>query len=159
MRSRFSIAFFLVLLMTGLSASSSIQNLTDIENEKFSHTQNVDSNWEWSNVISGSEDIISDDIGIDSQGNTYIVGTITGEPDSKDDLMTSNGGMDVYVAKFDPQGNQLWISNAGGQGNDYGTGIVVSEDSSGNTVIFVTCLLYTSPSPRDLSTSRMPSSA
>ena len=26
-------------------------------------------------------------------------------------------------------------------------------------VIYVTCLLYTSPSPRDLSTSRMPSSA
>ena len=25
--------------------------------------------------------------------------------------------------------------------------------------IFITCLLYTSPSPRDLSTSRMPSSA
>ena len=138
MKGQLSIAFFLVLLMTGLSASSSIQSLPDIENEKFSHTQSVDSNWEWSSAISGSEDIVSDDIGIDSQGNTYIVGTITGGPDSKDDLMTSNGGMDVYVAKFDPQGNQLWISNAGGQGNDYGTGIVVSEDSSGDTVIFVT---------------------
>ena len=29
----------------------------------------------------------------------------------------------------------------------------------GQTVVFQTCLLYTSPSPRDLSTSRMPSSA
>eukprot|EP00831_Metopus_contortus_P068488 TRINITY_DN6124_c0_g1_i4.p1 TRINITY_DN6124_c0_g1~~TRINITY_DN6124_c0_g1_i4.p1 ORF type:complete len:199 (+),score=48.13 TRINITY_DN6124_c0_g1_i4:128-724(+) len=28
-----------------------------------------------------------------------------------------------------------------------------------HTLIFITCLLYTSPSPRDLSTSRMPSSA
>ena len=27
------------------------------------------------------------------------------------------------------------------------------------TIMFYTCLLYTSPSPRDLSTSRMPSSA
>ena len=26
-------------------------------------------------------------------------------------------------------------------------------------IVFTTCLLYTSPSPRDLSTSRMPSSA
>ena len=138
MKGQYGVAFLLVILMAGLSASSSIQSLPDIENEKFSHTQNVDSNWEWSSVISGSEDIVSDDIGIDNQGNTYIVGTITGEPDSKDDLMTSNGGMDVYVAKFDPQGNQLWISNAGGQGDDYGTGIVVSEDSNGNTVIFVT---------------------
>ena len=138
MKGQYSVSIFLVILMAGLSASSSIQNLPDIDNEKFSHTQNVDSNWEWSRVISGSEDIVSDDIGIDSQGNTYIVGTITGGPDSKDDLITSNGGMDLYVAKFDPQGNQLWISNAGGQGNDYGTGIVVSEDSSGDTVVYVT---------------------
>ena len=29
----------------------------------------------------------------------------------------------------------------------------------GNTIVYWTCLLYTSPSPRDLSTSRMPSSA
>ena len=31
--------------------------------------------------------------------------------------------------------------------------------SSANLAMFVACLLYTSPSPRDLSTSRMPSSA
>jgi len=149
MKGQYSVAILLVILMAGLSASSSIQSLPDMENEKLSHTQNVDYNWEWSSVISGSEDIVSDDIGIDSQGNTYIVGTITGETDSKVDLMTSNGGMDVYVAKFDPQGNQLWISNAGGQGDDYGTGIVVSKDSSGDTVIFVTGHLQmreTSPS-------------
>ena len=28
-----------------------------------------------------------------------------------------------------------------------------------DSVLYITCLLYTSPSPRDLSTSRMPSSA
>ena len=33
------------------------------------------------------------------------------------------------------------------------------EDSEENTEESTTCLLYTSPSPRDLSTSRMPSSA
>ena len=31
--------------------------------------------------------------------------------------------------------------------------------SLGNSFVFIACLLYTSPSPRDLSTSRMPSSA
>ena len=30
---------------------------------------------------------------------------------------------------------------------------------SSNSTTYVSCLLYTSPSPRDLSTSRMPSSA
>ena len=32
-------------------------------------------------------------------------------------------------------------------------------DQKGNVVLLTSCLLYTSPSPRDLSTSRMPSSA
>ena len=36
-------------------------------------------------------------------------------------------------------------------------GCSMGVDSMGN--MFATCLLYTSPSPRDLSTSRMPSSA
>ena len=40
------------------------------------------------------------------------------------------------------------------QQEDSGRKLVVSERSN-----FPTCLLYTSPSPRDLSTSRMPSSA
>ena len=37
-----------------------------------------------------------------------------------------------------------------------GAGLAVVRDT---TSIFTICLLYTSPSPRDLSTSRMPSSA
>ena len=37
--------------------------------------------------------------------------------------------------------------------------IKVSEARVGKTTVDFTCLLYTSPSPRDLSTSRMPSSA
>ena len=36
---------------------------------------------------------------------------------------------------------------------------LASEIGAGNTTIPMYCLLYTSPSPRDLSTSRMPSSA
>ena len=40
--------------------------------------------------------------------------------------------------------------NANG-GSDYALGIQI--------LLVMTCLLYTSPSPRDLSTSRMPSSA
>ena len=37
--------------------------------------------------------------------------------------------------------------------------IVTGEKLDGGRVLDKTCLLYTSPSPRDLSTSRMPSSA
>ena len=37
--------------------------------------------------------------------------------------------------------------------------VIGVDQSGGKAVPFGTCLLYTSPSPRDLSTSRMPSSA
>ena len=40
---------------------------------------------------------------------------------------------------------------------DYNSGMILGQDGSG--VDLEPCLLYTSPSPRDLSTSRMPSSA
>jgi len=142
MRTKVGVALFLVALMAGLSASSLTQNFPDILDPKHSHTQNVEFNWDWSSIISGSEDIVSDDIGIDSQGNSYIVGTITGVPDSKDFTINSNGGKDVFVAKFDAQGNQIWIANAGGAGDDYGLGIVVDEDSNGETVIFITGHLH-----------------
>ena len=36
---------------------------------------------------------------------------------------------------------------------------LVGNNGAGKTTLFRFCLLYTSPSPRDLSTSRMPSSA
>ena len=40
-----------------------------------------------------------------------------------------------------------------------GGGKMLAEDSEGNKVELFTCLLYTSPSPRDRQKSRMPSSA
>ena len=48
-----------------------------------------------------------------------------------------------------------------GKGRNYDIGLVrgSNEVVSSCVVHFHTCLLYTSPSPRDLSTSRMPSSA
>ena len=51
------------------------------------------------------------------------------------------------------------VSN-GAVGTDMSTGeTLFTETMSARTVKSYVCLLYTSPSPRDLSTSRMPSSA
>ena len=40
-----------------------------------------------------------------------------------------------------------------------GAGLINKIEYDGKNTFVITCLLYTSPSPRDLSTSRMPSSA
>lgn len=48
--------------------------------------------------------------------------------------LTNNGISDVFLAKYDPAGNVLWATNAGGTGPDFGKGVVT--DTSGN--IYVT---------------------
>ena len=47
--------------------------------------------------------------------------------------MTSIGKDDVFVAKFDSAGHQLWVKQAGGTEYDRGYGIAV--DSFGNTYV------------------------
>jgi len=54
-----------------------------------------------------------------------------------------------------PEGAEIWCEKIVG-GVPVKDGAFVAYNFSGNRMI---CLLYTSPSPRDLSTSRMPSSA
>ena len=56
--------------------------------------------------------------------------------------------------------NKIVVASFGGQLDDtYKKIFKPFEEKTGITIQWVPCLLYTSPSPRDLSTSRMPSSA
>ena len=58
------------------------------------------------------------------------------------------GMLSLVVVRI-PTGTKVWIED-----------VVVDENSRGKGIgRSLICLLYTSPSPRDLSTSRMPSSA
>jgi len=49
--------------------------------------------------------------------------------------------------------------HAGGGREEFNNFLLDGVDNNSNAIDFLNCLLYTSPSPRDLSTSRMPSSA
>jgi len=65
-------------------------------------------------------------------GSTHIMtfGTTT---------LTNSGMADIFVVKYDPNGNVLWAKSAGGTYDDWGDGI--STDASGNIV--VTGVFYT----------------
>ena len=89
-----------------------------------------------------------------SDGN-YLLGGLT---------FNSNSGVssdaDGWILKMDPDGNILWDFKYGGNGIEKITGLHETDDGG---FVFIgstrTCLLYTSPSPRDGLLSRMPSSA
>lgn len=71
---------------------------------------------------------IPDDIATDGLGNVYVVG------DTKDSLGAPNAGKnDVFLSKFDDEGNQEWIVQIGTEVTESGVG--VSADKLGNVFI------------------------
>jgi len=63
---------------------------------------------------------------VDSRGNAYVTGSTWGE------MVPGGfkGESDVYVAKFDPSGNPVWIRQLGSTEYDYGRSVAV--DNLGN---------------------------
>ena len=68
-------------------------------------------------------------------------------------------GKKVLIVDLDPQGNTTTGYGIPKRSVELGTYEMLIGEAEPKDVIRKTCLLYTSPSPRDLSTSRMPSSA
>ena len=66
----------------------------------------------------------------------------------------------VFGAHFDiaPPANAVLVDPHDTGSRTYGTRYGAYDNTAGTSMVLA-CLLYTSPSPRDLSTSRMPSSA
>ena len=70
----------------------------------------------------------SNDVVVDNQGNVYITGSTEG------DLAATNaGGGDSFLAKYDPNGNQLWMQQWGTSGSENATSIAI--DSNNNLYV------------------------
>lgn len=69
----------------------------------------------------------------DTNGNCFITGVFSGTVGFGDTNLSSAGLADVFVAKFDPSGNLLWVQTGGGPGltNRSLVSRIVA-DSSGN---------------------------
>ena len=61
----------------------------------------------------------------DSEGNVYLTGTTSGSLGGD-----SQGGFDVWVAKYNRQGQELWRQQFGTSGNDRAYGIEVDGDGN-----------------------------
>jgi hypothetical protein len=76
-------------------------------------------------------------IALDSTGNCYITGWFSGiadfDPGAGTALLTSIGNADIFIAKYDANGNYIWAKSIGSTDNDIGNSIVV--DGRGNCYI------------------------
>ena len=90
--------------------------------------------YQWALNIEGAGGDQAYDIITDASGNVYVTGyfelTADFDPSVNTAYLTSNGGLDIFVAKYDSVSNYLWAFNVGGTDNDEGYGIVA--DDSGD---------------------------
>ena len=87
--------------------------------------------------IGGSGDDNINGMAVDSSGNLYLAGSFQGTVDfdlgAGVSTLTSAGGNDAFVAKYDSAGNLLWVRSGGGVSSDVATTVVV--DGSGNVIV------------------------
>lgn len=71
---------------------------------------------------------------IDPNGNPVMVGIFVDTANFSGTQLISNGGSDIFIAKYNTDGTLLWVKNAGGPRTDAADGVGI--DSLGN--IYVT---------------------
>ncbi|MCP1381951.1 SBBP repeat-containing protein [Runella salmonicolor] len=76
---------------------------------------------------------IGQSVAVDNVGNVYITGQFEGTAAFGNISVTSAGGIGVFIAKYNRDGQVQWVKSAGGWGNGFGLGIAV--DTSSNVYI------------------------
>lgn len=96
----------------------------------------------WAKAATGSFSVLGYSVATDATGNIFVTGYFGHHNFSGDvtfnPTLNSAGGSDIFVAKYDQNGNVLWAnragsSNTGNQSRDLGTSIAV--DGSGNALV------------------------
>jgi hypothetical protein len=91
----------------------------------------------WAKSVGGSGADVSYGIAVDGSSNVYIVGYFNGtadfDPGAGTSNLVTNGGTDIFLAKYSSAGALVWAKNIGGTSNDVGRAIAL--DGSGNVFI------------------------
>ncbi|RYU93847.1 SBBP repeat-containing protein [Emticicia agri] len=81
----------------------------------------------------GNEADYGHQIAVDPNGFIYVCGRFRGVAAFENTILTSSGGDDLFIAKYNRAGALQWAKRAGGTGDDRANGIAV--DASGNPYI------------------------
>lgn len=132
--------------VTGCFASASITfGTTTLINDSVGYADmyvvkyNSFGNVLWAKSTGGINSDYATGISTDASGNVYVTGYFASASITFGSTTLTNAGVyDIYVVKYDINGNVLWATSAGGSIEDYGLGI--STDAFGN--VYVTGSFY-----------------
>ena len=89
--------------------------------------------YQWAVHGGGNSGDYGNSIALDSQGNSYVTGWYQNTATFGSLILTSAGGYDIFVVKYDNSGQAVWAKTAGGVSNDIGYGIDL--DANGNIYV------------------------
>ncbi len=96
---------------------------------KISIAQEHQKKWQWIKQIGGSGWDMSNGLVIDVNDNIYVAGGFTGDIMNKKKKKEGNGNRDIYVARYNSQGQMKWFWQAGGPYMDKITAIHNAPDN------------------------------
>jgi len=98
---------------------------------------NAPGNYLWAFRVGGADDDRGNGLAVDGSGNVLVTGYFRGtadfDPGPGTANLSSTGGDDIFIAKYDAAGNYLWAFKIGGTGGDVGASVAV--DGSGNVYV------------------------
>jgi len=109
--------------------SAGTSNLTANGMDLFVAKYSTSGIYQWAFNIGGTGDDIGYQITSDGSGNVYVTGNFVGTADFNPGAgianLTSVGGDDVFVAKYNTSGVYQWAFNIGGNSTDQGWGVAL----------------------------------
>ena len=119
--------------------STATANLTSASSSQdiFIAKYDATGNYLWAKGFGNTGNDVGNGIALDASSNVYITGYFTGtadfDPSAVVATLTSVGSEDIFMAKYDVNGNYVWAKNIGSSSSDQGNGIVI--DASSNVYI------------------------
>lgn len=121
------------LINNGYSATDPSQpTIGDIFIVKYDPNGNV----LWAKSAGGTLNDEPGSIVTDGNGNAYVTGYFYSPSITFGETTFTNAGTtgsDLFIVKYDANGNVIWAESAGGSGSDFGSGI--AKDGSGNVYV------------------------
>ncbi|WP_438007367.1 protein kinase [Sorangium sp. So ce321] len=90
-------------------------------------------NARWSRRLGDAAEQLAYGLGLDAKGNIFLMGGFEGALDLGGERLTSAGGMDIFVARFDADGRPRWGRRFGGPEHNNAFSVVV--DAAGDVTI------------------------
>jgi hypothetical protein len=124
---------FITGYFTDTASFGGIQLISNGLKDIFIAKYDASGNCQWARQSGGTGDDIGYGIATDEDGNSYITGGFRNSLAFGTIRLVSYGGDDIFIAKYDPNGNCLWAKQAGDAYGDIGFSIAV--DGNGNSYI------------------------